>query len=60
MPNLFYHLDMFWTCSCIHSSTFYACWREPNFGLLEALTASDQAEITHTLDPLIDHHNAIT
>ena len=35
-------------------------WREPNFGLLEALTASDQAEITHTLGPLMDHHNAIT
>ena len=34
-------------------------WRGHNFSLLEALTASDQAKITHTLGPPMDQHNAI-
>ena len=35
-------------------------WREPNFGLLEAPMASDQAEIIRTLGPLMGQHIAIT
>ena len=35
-------------------------WREPNFSLLEALTASDQAKITHILGPPMGQCNAIT
>ena len=35
-------------------------WRGHHFGLLEALTASDQAEIKTSLDLHMGPHNAMT
>ena len=35
-------------------------WRGHHFGLLEALTASDQAEILHIIGPHMGPHNAMT
>ena len=34
-------------------------WRGPNFSLMEALMALDQAKITHILGPPMSQHNAI-
>ena len=34
-------------------------WREPKNDLPEAQTAPDQAEITHTLDPHMDHYSIV-
>ena len=35
-------------------------WFEPENGIPEARTSSDQARNAHTLGPLIDQHSAIT